>query len=315
MQKSATVHPNQGRMHYEADPLLSEAYTLCEAITRQHAKSFYIATMLLPRAKRQAIRVLYAFCRRSDDLVDEAQSDPTTRFARWVAQASKVCPLTTTSSHSDPVLYAWQHLRTSYQLSDEIIADLLAGIQMDLTIDRYATFTDLWLYCYRVAGTVGLLSMQIIGAAPGAEPYAIKLGVALQLTNILRDIGEDAQRGRIYLPQEELSAYGLTDQDIMAGCNDERWQQLMRFYIHRTRELYTEAWPGIALLTSDGRYAVAAAALLYRAILTKIENNHYDNFQQRAFVPNREKLAMLPGIWWQTYQISRQFSNRKASDN
>ena len=101
----------------------------------------------------------------------------------------------------------------------------------------------------------------------------------------------------------------------MAGCNDERWQQLMRFYIHRTRELYTEAWPGIALLTSDGRYAVAAAALLYRAILTKIENNHYDNFQQRAFVPNREKLAMLPGIWWQTYQISRQFSNRKASDN
>ncbi len=299
MQKSATAHPNRSTLH-AVDPLLAEAYTLCEAITRQHAKSFYIATVLLPPAKRQAIRVLYAFCRRSDDLVDEARSDPSAHFAQWVAQASKQRLL-----HRDPVLYAWQHLRSHYQLSEEVIADLLAGIQMDLTIDRYATFADLWLYCYRVAGTVGLLSMQIIGAAPGAEPYAIKLGVALQLTNILRDIGEDAQRGRIYLPQDELSAYGLTDQDILASCNDERWQQFMRFYIQRTRDLYVEAWPGIALLTNDGRYAVAAAAMLYRAILTKIEDNHYDNFQQRAFVPKREKLCMLPRIWWQTYKLGR----------
>lgn len=300
MQKSATAHPNR-RSHCDAaDPLLAEAYLLCEAITRQCSKSFYVATMLLPPTKRRAIRVLYAFCRRSDDLVDEASSDPTNHFACWVTQAAKQ-----RIHHSDPILYAWQHLRHQYQLSEEVIADLLAGIQMDLTIDRYATFADLWLYCYRVAGTVGLLSMQIIGSAPGAEPYAIKLGVALQLTNILRDIGEDAQRGRIYLPQDELATYAITDQDILTNCNDERWQQLMRFYIQRTRTLYAEALPGISLLTRDSRYAVAAAAMLYRAILTKIEKNQYDNFHQRAFVPNHEKLSMLPKIWWQTYQLSR----------
>ena len=146
--------------------------------------------------------------------------------------------------------------------------------------------------------------------------------MALQLTNILRDVGEDAQRGRIYLPQDELTAYGLTNEEIFANCpsarvsgsappqagelyRDQRWQRLMRFQIQRARQLYQEAWPGIPLLNRDGRYAVAAAATLYRAILAKLEENQYDNFNCRAAVPTYQKLWMLPGIWRDMRRISK----------
>lgn len=280
-------------------PTLVAAYDLCETITRQYSKSFYMATLLLPSAKRQAIRALYAFCRRSDNIVDEPSSSPQIVLDRWVTQSR------TNGPTDDLVLIAWHDLCARYSLSTQVIDDLLAGIRMDLTINRYASFDDLWLYCYRVAGTVGLLSMQIIGCAAGAEPYAIKLGVALQLTNILRDVGEDAGRGRIYLPQDELATYGVTESDVLTGRNHERWQALMRFQIERNRQLYQAAWPGIALLHADGRYAVATAATLYRAILTKIEANGYDNFRRRAHLSSLEKLSMLPGILWRTWRCKR----------
>jgi phytoene synthase len=232
--------------------------------------------------------------------VDEPSASPATALEQWVVQSQRNAPVI-----DEPILCAWHDLCARYQLSESVIHDLLMGIRMDLTINRYATFADLWLYCYRVAGTVGLLSMQIIGHEPDAQPYAIKLGVALQLTNILRDIGEDSERGRIYLPQDELAAFGVSNQHILDGRNDNCWQQLMRFQIDRTRQLYEEAWPGIALLHRDGRYAVAVAATLYRAILTKIEANAYDNFRHRAFVPTGEKLRKLPAILWHTWRMGR----------
>lgn len=287
---------------------LPEAYNACQSIVRHHSKSFYVATMLLPQTKRRAIRVLYAFCRHSDDLVDEAPTNPRATFERWVMNSQLNTP-----THTNPILLAWQDLHTRYALPDCVVNDLLEGIRMDLSVDRYATFTDLELYCYQVAGTVGLLSMQIIGYQPGADAYAIKLGLALQLTNILRDVGEDAQRGRVYLPLDELKAYDLTVDELLATCSDlhwrtklaqdTRWHKLMRFQIQRARQLYQEAWPGIALLNADGRYAVAAAAMLYQGILAKVEANQYDNFSKRAFVSNREKFSMLPRIWWQTHQL------------
>jgi phytoene synthase len=169
---------------------------------------------------------------------------------------------------------------------------------MDLAMVRYPTFEDLWLYCYRVASVVGLISMYIIGYQPGAEGYAIKLGVALQLTNILRDVGEDARRGRIYLPQEDLERFGLTDNDIFAGHRDDRFRALMRFEIARADTLYNESWPGIALLNQDGQLAVAAASEVYRGILRKIERNDFDVFLRRAQVPLYEKLLILGSVWW-----------------
>jgi phytoene synthase len=150
-----------------------------------------------------------------------------------------------------------------------------------------------------VASTVGLMGMHIIGfSSMEAIPYAIKLGVALQMTNVLRDVGEDWRAGRVYLPSNELAEFGLAEADLAAGKVDERWRALMRFQIARNRRLYAEAWPGIALLDRDGRSAVAAAGEFYRAILADIEAHDYDVFSRRAHVSGWGKLRRLPSIWW-----------------
>lgn len=267
---------------------LPAAYDACVQITRQHSRSFFLSTQLLPPDKRLAVRSLYAFCRTSDDTVDQCPQDATQALAAWVDQVHAP-----TAPPDNAVLLAWNDTRERYAVPAYLPDELLAGIAMDLTANRYATFDDLWLYCYRVASVVGLISMHIIGYTEGAVRYAIKLGVALQLTNILRDIGEDAQRGRVYLPLEDLTRFGLTDDDIMNGRRDTAFRNLMRFEIARAHRLYEEAWPGIGLLQADGRLAIAAAAEIYRAILGRIERNDFDVFGCRAYVPLYEKLLIL----------------------
>ena len=148
--------------------------------------------------------------------------------------------------------------------------------------------------------------MYIIGfSGVEAIPFALKLGVALQLTNILRDVGEDWRAGRLYLPQEDLGRFGLSEGDIEAGTVDDRWRAFMRFQIARTRQLYEEAWPGIALLHADGRFAIGAAAELYRAILSDIEANDYDVFSRRAHITAWGKLKRLPAIWWRSKKLKK----------
>ena len=176
---------------------------------------------------------------------------------------------------------------------------LIEGVARDIQQKRYQTFEELAAYGYGVASTVGLMSMHIIGyASEEAMPYAIKLGVALQLANILRDVGEDWREGRVYLPQEELALFGLGDQDIARGEVDTRWREFMRFQIACNRDLYAQATPGIKLLSADGRRAVSAAGELYRGILDDIEAHDYDVFHRRAHVSRWGKLSRLPGIWW-----------------
>ncbi|NTW01091.1 MAG: phytoene/squalene synthase family protein [Oscillochloris sp.] len=271
---------------------IAEAYQHCEQIIRQHSKSFFLSTQFLPADKRRAVRAFYAFCRVTDDTVDQAHGDATRALAEWVQQARAIHP------HTDnPVLLAWHDTRTTYNLSAHLVDELLAGVAMDLSIHRYATFADLWLYCYRVASVVGLLSMGVIGAAPGATPYAIKLGVALQMTNILRDVGEDVKRGRVYLPEEDLERFGLTTDDILNSVYDERFRRMMRFQVERAYRLYDESWDGIGLLPSDSRFAVAAAARVYRGILDNLVANNYDSYTRRAYLTFREKIARLPRLW------------------
>lgn len=281
-------------------PSLAEAYLVCRLMIRKHSKSFFFSSQLLPAEKRAGVRALYAFCRTTDDTVDMATSDPTRALADWVRSVRAPKP----PPHNH-VLVAWHDTCARYNLSPVLTDELLAGVAMDLTINRYATFADLWLYCYRVASVVGLLSMGITGASPGAEAYAIKLGVALQLTNILRDVGEDARRGRVYLPQEDLDRFGLSADDILDGVQDERFRALMRFQIARAHRLYNESWPGIALLSSDSRLAVGAAARVYRGILDKIVVNDYDVYTKRAHLKLREKFLLLPGIWHAVRRLSR----------
>ena len=273
--------------------LLAQAYQYCVNLTNQHSKTFYMASALLPVDQRQAVRGLYAFCRVSDDLVDEGGPNRLQELDTWRQHSlSEHPPL------NDKVALAWADTRASYNIPQMYAEQLLDGVASDLTKTRYETFTELTDYCYSVASTVGLMSMHIIGyESEEAIPYAVKLGVALQLTNILRDVAEDWENGRIYLPLEELTFFGLTEDDIEAGIVDGRWRRFMKFQISRVRQLYKEALPGIGLLNKQGRFAIAAAAELYQAILSDIEAHDYDVFSRRAHITKWEKLRRLPGIF------------------
>jgi phytoene synthase len=280
---------------------LKRAYDHCEALIKTHSRTFHLASALLPADKRHAARALYAFCRTSDDLVDCAGGDLQRGLEDWRRRALIDLP-----GEEDPVALAWTHTRVSYGIPLGYAEQLIEGVARDLTTTRYATFDDVTEYCYGVAATVGLMVMYIIGfSGPEAIPYAVKLGVALQLTNILRDVGEDWRAGRLYLPQQELSAFNLTEEDINAGHVDHRWTDFMRFQIERNRRLYSEALPGIALLDTDGRFAISAAAELYRAILEDIEAHDSDVFGRRAYVSKWGKVRRLPGIWWRSKNPER----------
>jgi phytoene synthase len=292
------VPPAQISRSLPADLTLAASYQYCRRLTRQASKSFALAAALLPGPKRRAIEALYAFARTSDDVVDE-QRDPATALESWIAQVHGGAP------SADPLLPAWQDTCAAYNLPRSLVDDLLAGVAMDLAIDRYATFEDLQLYCYRVASVVGLLVMHIVGHQPGADRFAIQLGIALQLTNILRDIGEDARRGRIYLPLEDLERFGVDEEEIVRGIRSERFRNLMRWEISRAERLYQASWQGVALLHRDGQMAVAAAALLYRGILPKIVANDFDVWNKRACVSSTEKLLMLPRIRLQLASLRR----------
>lgn len=278
---------------------LARAYDHCAALTASHSRSFYLATNLLPPGKRRAMRALYAFCRVSDDIVDRPTDDARQRLADWRLEALYARP-----PAADPVILAWADTSQRFAIPVRYAEQLVEGVGRDLNQDRYETFEELAAYAYGVASTVGLMSMHIIGYSSAqtmpyaTERYAIKLGVALQITNILRDVGEDWRAGRVYLPAQELAAYDLSETDLASGRVDERWRTFMRFQIQRNRRLYAEAWPGIAMLHKDGRLAVAAAAAFYRAILSDIEAHDYDVFSRRAYLNGWEKLRMVPGLWW-----------------
>jgi phytoene synthase len=273
---------------------LAAAYVECERITHEHSRTFYLASGLLSPDKRAAARALYAFCRASDDLIDRSAGDRAAELAAW-----RQCALGMPPACDLPVALAWADTRARYRIPRRYAEQLIAGVARDLAVQRYATFDELAAYCYGVASTVGLMAMHIIGfAGAHAIPYAVKLGVALQMTNILRDVGEDWRVGRLYLPADELADFGLTEADVAASRVDDRWRAFMRFQIDRTRRLYAEAMPGIALLDPSGRFAIAAAAELYRAILDDIAIHDYDVFTRRAHVSALGKLRRLPGIWW-----------------
>jgi len=292
----ALDHHNDNEPIHNGREHLVQAYAHCATITKQNSRTFYLASGLLPKKQRQAVRAMYAFCRVSDDLVDKEADNQHQRILQWRQE----------SLANHPPIYnlvalAWADTRANFNIPRRYAEQLLDGVTSDLVHTRYETFSDLAQYCYGVASTVGLMAMHIVGyEGHKALPYAIKLGVALQLTNILRDVQEDWENCRLYLPLEELRIFNLDESDIERGEIDHRWRAFMRFQIGRARQLYTEALPGVAMLGKSGRFAIAAAAELYRAILDDIEAHDYDVFSRRAHTTKREKLANLPGIWWRS---------------
>ncbi len=280
-----------------------QAITRVEKIIKFNSKTFYFATNLLPREERLAVRALYAFCRATDDLVDcgEAGSHDLEIWRQTVNLPS--------FAQADPLLFCWAKTREDYKINPQYQDELISGVAQDVVNQRFDNWADLEHYCYLVASTVGLLSTPIIGLAKGvdfetAKSFAIKLGIALQLTNILRDVGEDARNGRVYLPLKDLRTFGLNDQDILDGVYDERYIALMKYEIRRARQIYLEAFPGIGMLSRSARPAVGVAALLYRAILDEIEAIRYQTHIRRAFVSGKKKLAYLPSFLLQTMRMS-----------
>jgi 15-cis-phytoene synthase len=282
---------------------LQPAYNESEKVIRIHSKTFYMASSLMPFEQRLAIRALYGFCRVTDDMVDR-QGATLNEVEAWRARV--LAPL----GDSDPaVLKVWKWTRQQYSIDSRYESELIDGVCMDLERRSYETWEQLQKYCYGVASTVGLLSTPIIGLVEGitfekAAPYAIKLGIALQLTNILRDVGEDARLGRVYLPNEDLKTFGLTQADIFNGVADGRFIHLMQFEIARARRLYEEAWPGIGMLDRSGRVAVGAAAIFYKAILEEIEAIQYQVYRLRASTSKWRKLALLPEILLRTWNTN-----------
>lgn len=281
--------------YWAGDAALRTAYRQAEKVTAQHSKSFYLASGLLPEEKRAAVRALYAFCRTVDDIVDESlDAERESQLDYWRAMVE-----TSRFTDQDRIAVAWADTLTRYHIPRHYALQLIDGVARDLFQSRYQTFADLATYCYGVASTVGLMSMYIIGfAANEAVPYAIKLGVALQMTNILRDIGEDYRNGRLYLPREELIFYGIHESDIAAGRVTENWRQFMRFQIERTRQLYRESWPGVKMLEREGQLAVGAASVFYQGILDQIEKSGYDVFTRRASLSAWGKVRRIPALLW-----------------
>lgn len=285
---------------------LEDAYELCRQITAKYSKTFYIGTLLMPEEKRRAIWAIYVWCRRTDELVDgprAAQTTPET-LDQWERSLEAVF-----AGHpiEDADVALVDTLQRFPDIDIQPFRDMIAGQRMDLYRSRYETFEELQLYCYRVAGTVGLMTTPVMGVdrsfrtAPwdwnikhDPTEEAIALGIANQLTNILRDVGEDARRGRIYIPLDELALFDYTEADLFNSVVDDRWRELMRFQIQRARKFFARAESGIRLLSPDARFPVWAALMLYSKILDEIERNDYDVFRRRAYVPGPRKLTCIP---------------------
>lgn len=280
--------------YWAGDAALQQAYKHAESVTAEHSKSFHFASGLLPEEKRSAVRALYAFCRTVDDIVDESvDEERESRLDYWRGMVEHG-----SFSDNDLTAVAWADALTRYHIPRHYALQLIDGVNRDLIQARYQTFDELATYCYGVASTVGLMSMYIVGFKNNAAvPYAIKLGVALQMTNILRDVGEDYCNGRLYLPREELAFHGIREQDIAEGRITDNWRQFMKFQIERTRQLYEESWAGVKLLEREGQLAIGAASIFYQGILDDIEKHDYDVFTRRANLSTLGKVSRIPALW------------------
>lgn len=287
---------------------LQQAYAVCRSITRRHAKTFYMATRFLPNEKQRGIFAVYALCRYLDDMVDEAEDllrnrkmdygDIRRRLDQW---KQKLAHTYDGRVHDDSILFAFSDVLRQYNIPMALPFELVEGVCMDLYKDRYRDFNELYTYSYKVAAVVGLMTSEIFGYRDEAAlERAVELGIAMQLTNILRDVGEDLKKGRIYLPQDELAAFGISENELFAHRKSEAFVELMQFQIARARRYYRRAEEGVKMLSSDSRLPVYLAHYNYRGILDKIEQNDFDVFRRRAYLSTTEKFAVLPRLLYRT---------------
>ncbi|MFA5411359.1 MAG: phytoene/squalene synthase family protein [Candidatus Omnitrophota bacterium] len=268
-------------------------FLLARAITRKHAKTFYFASRLLKKGRKNAAYAVYAICRLSDDIVDNGQDIGDARNLTGLRE--KIDSAYSNAPLADPLLSAFRQTVNKYHLPKKYFDALIEGMEMDLRKSRYRNFEELYDYSYKVAGVIGLIMLEIFGYRDQrAAAHAVNLGIAMQLTNILRDIKEDFRRGRIYLPEEEMQRFGVSESDISEGRIDANFKELMKFQIGRCREYYAQARPGIRMIGDlNSRLVALAMAEMYAGILKAIEKNYYDCFSRRAGVSAPEKIGAL----------------------
>jgi phytoene synthase len=271
---------------------LSRSYSWCERLARTEAGNFYVAFRILPREQRRSMCALYAFMRIADDLADapgpvEAKQAALSEYRRGLTDAL--------SGHYTQTLHAaLHHTVETYQVPVEYLEAVLDGVTMDLAPLSIGTFADLYRYCYHVASAVGLACIHVWGFHDErAKLYAEKAGIAFQLTNILRDLGEDAARDRVYLPQEDLERFGCTAEQIRRGERNDRFRELMRFEAARAHAYYEEARPLVPLLSPEGQAVYLVMERTYRGLLTAIERRDYDVFSSRVRLSTWWKMSLL----------------------
>ncbi|MGH7914181.1 MAG: presqualene diphosphate synthase HpnD [Candidatus Binataceae bacterium] len=279
----------------EVDAALREDYAHCASITRRSSSNFYYAFMLLPAERRQALYSVYAFCRFVDDIADDQSvGQPAELLSRWREELERVF----NGSPAHPISRALAHNVRRFALPRRYFEEIIDGVEMDLGHTRYATFAELRLYCYRVASAVGLVCIEIFGYGnPRTREYAENLGIAFQLTNIIRDLSEDAARGRIYVPMEDLASFGVTENDILRGVDNLELRRLLEFEVERARSFYALAEQ--ALPAEDRAAMVCAEAMrsIYRALLERIASKGCGVVGRRHRLSTPRKLYLVGRTW------------------
>ncbi len=316
--------------------MLDAAYAYCEELTRREAGNFYHSFKYLPEGQRKAICAYYAFCRRADDIADGdyvdifpgalGAKDPEaiayrreleelaatipvierTEFEDKLAQLfffrKKLSTAYNRMSSTDPIFMALKHTVLTYGIHREYMDDLISGMEDDLYTNRYQTFEELYSYCYRVASTVGLVCIDIYGheSTAAAREFAESWGIFMQLTNIIRDVEEDAERDRIYLPLEDLERFGITEEDMMSGrrlLDHPGWKPFVKEYCSRVKAYRDKAFKLLPLLPKQSRYSPAAMMAFYSSILRRIERSNGDVFTERVKLSKAEKLTVAAGVY------------------
>jgi phytoene synthase len=277
----------------------SEAQAYCNRVTKRSGSNFFYSFFFLPPARREAMYTVYAFCKEVDSAVDDAPpgSDPRKAVSQWRAEVDAIYG----GSPAHPVAVSLAGHVRKLGIPREYFDDLINGVEMDLSTTRYVTFDDLSRYCYRVACVVGLTCLHIFGTRdPRAKDYAVNLGMAFQLTNILRDLGTDADRGRIYLPQEDLHRFDYPDQLLRRKQHTHQFHALMKFQCERAHGFYDKARTILDNLPRADRKALLPAEIMrgvYERILFKIERADYRVFGPRISLSAPSKLTVAAGIW------------------
>jgi phytoene synthase len=278
-----------------AEGALAADYARCAEITRRSSSNFYYAFMLLPPERRRALYAVYAFCRFVDDVADdESIHDGRTLLARWREELGRVYDGTPTRGISRALADSAKRFNIPRERFEEVIA----AMEMDLTRKRYATFDELRHYCYGAASAVGLICIEIFGYSnPAAKVYAEKLGIACQLTNILRDVKEDAARGRIYLPLEDLARFGVSEDDILRGTYSTGFVRLMEFEAARAQDFYREAEAALPREDRSSLLTAEAMRMIYGALLDRIVRSNYRVLDGRVSLPAPLKLYLVGRAW------------------